>query len=150
MKSNRIRFLRDSRGQSLVEFALILPMMLVVMFMITEFGRALYMYQMLSAASRLGARQAAVSGSANAVANGKAAMLDLLKKAKMDTGATFDITIDDNYNASGTKVVIATATRPFTWAFQGPLMVNPNSGASTVNKSALTLQGKSIFKAETF
>jgi hypothetical protein len=108
------------------------------------------MYQMLSAAARIGARQAAVSGSGTAVANGQAAMLDLLKKAKMDTGATLTISIDPNYNSSGIKVVTAKAERPFTWAFQGPLMVNPNAGAATVNKSALTLKGEAIFKTETF
>ena len=150
MKSSRIRFVRDTKGQSLVEFALILPMMLVVMFMITEFGRALYMYQMLSSAARLGARQAAVSGAGNAVANGKAAMDSLLTKANMRSGASLDITIDPNYNGSNIKVITATAQRPFTWAFQGPLMVNPNAGAATVDKSALTLKGQAIFRAETF
>ena len=54
MKSNPIRFVRDARGQSLIEFALILPMMLVVMFMITEFGRALYTYNVLATAARAG------------------------------------------------------------------------------------------------
>ena len=52
MSSKRNQFMRDTRGQSLVEFALILPMMLVVMFMITEFGRALYMYNVLASAAR--------------------------------------------------------------------------------------------------
>src|SRR5678816_3024678 len=85
MKSNPIRFVRDTRGQSLVEFALILPMMLVVMFMITEFGRALYMYNVLASAARAGARMAVVSGSANAVANGTTAVNKLLASANMDT-----------------------------------------------------------------
>jgi len=40
-------FLSGTRGQSLVEFALILPIMLAVMFMITEFGRALFQYNVL-------------------------------------------------------------------------------------------------------
>jgi Flp pilus assembly protein TadG len=150
MKSTRIRFIRDARGQSLVEFALILPMMLVVMFMITEFGRALYTYNVLASAARAGARAAVVSGSGSAVANGKFAMQDLLTKANLFSGVTLDVTIDDNYNSSGVKVVTATASKPFNWAFSGPLTVNANSGASTVNKKALTLKGTAIMKAETF
>ncbi len=52
MKRTDSNLLHGSRGQSLVEFALILPMILVVMFMITEFGRALYQYNVLLQASR--------------------------------------------------------------------------------------------------
>ena len=150
MKASRIRFVRDTRGQSLIEFALILPMMLAVMFMITEFGRALYMYNVLENAARAGARAAVVSGSGAAIANGKKVMGDLLKASNMDTGATLDITVTDNYQSSGVKVVTATATRPFTWAFAGPLSVNPNAGAATVSPSSLTLKGQAIMKTETF
>jgi len=150
MKVNRIRFVRDTRGQSLVEFALILPMMLAVMFMITEFGRALYMYNVLASAARAGARAAVVSGSGAAITNGKFAMQDLLTKANMYSGVTLTVVIDNNYNGSGVKVVTATATKPFNWALSGPLAVNTNSGAATVDKKTLTLQGQAIMKTETF
>ena len=150
MRSKRIQFVRDSRGQSLIEFALILPMMLVVMFMITEFGRALYMYNVISQAARAAARAAVVSGSGSAVANGTDEAHKMLQYARMDTDATVDIAIDNNFNGSGIKVVTATVSRPFTWAFKGPLATNAGSGSATVSKSALTLTGKSIMKAETF
>lgn len=149
MKSRKNSFLRNTKGQSLVEFALILPMMLVVMFMITEFGRALYMYNVLSSATRLGARQAVVSTSGSAVSVGTAAMQQILNNANMSTGTTLSVTIDDNYQGTGQKVVIATATKPFNWAFTGPMHVNPGQ-PTTVSKTALTLKGESIMKAETF
>jgi len=149
MKSNENRFLRNTKGQSLVEFALILPMMLVVMFMITEFGRALYMFNVLSAASREGARHAVVSSAGSAVSTGTAAMQKLLADANMSTGATLSVVIDDNYQGTGQKVVIATATKPFNWAFTGPMHVNPGQ-PTTVSPTALTLKGESIMKAETF
>ena len=151
MTSKPIRFIRDARGQSLVEFALILPMMLVVMFMITEFGRALYTYNVLATAARAAARAAVVSGSANAVANGTFVANDLLTKARVNTGTTIAIAIDNNYNGSGVKVVTATVTRPFTWAITGPIHVNPSAGSQTVSKNAgLVLKGEAIMKAETF
>jgi Flp pilus assembly protein TadG len=150
MSSKRNQFVRDTRGQSLVEFALILPMMLVVMFMITEFGRALYMYNVLSSAARAGARMAVVSGSANAVANGTTAVQKLLASANMDTGASINVAIDSNYNGTGVKVVTATVSRPFTWAFNGPLPVNAGANPATVSKKGLTLTGQAIMKAETF
>jgi TadE-like protein len=43
-------------GQSLVEFAMVLPLVLLVVFGITEFGRAYYQYNTLSKAIRDGAR----------------------------------------------------------------------------------------------
>src|SRR6516164_1215250 len=44
------------RGQSLVEFAMVLPLLLLIVFGITEFGRAYYQYNTLSKAVRNGAR----------------------------------------------------------------------------------------------
>lgn len=49
------------RGQSLVEFAMVLPLLLVVGFIITEFGRALWIKNVLSQAAREACREAVVS-----------------------------------------------------------------------------------------
>jgi Flp pilus assembly protein TadG len=54
-------FIKDKRGQSLIEFALVLPILLLVVFGITEFGRAIMVKNVLHTASREGARLAAVS-----------------------------------------------------------------------------------------
>ncbi|MGE5559831.1 MAG: TadE/TadG family type IV pilus assembly protein [Chloroflexota bacterium] len=50
----------DHRGQSVVEFALILPALLLVLFGITEFGRAFQAYLTVNHIAREGARLAAV------------------------------------------------------------------------------------------
>lgn len=47
-------------GQSLVEFSLVLPLLLLLLFAIVDFGRAFYAWNTLSNASREGARVAAV------------------------------------------------------------------------------------------
>jgi len=57
-----MRKLRRDNGQGMVEFALVLPILLLVIFGIIEFGRLLFTYSMISAASREGARYAAATG----------------------------------------------------------------------------------------
>lgn len=57
MRRNRAR---ETRGQSLVEFALILPVFLLVLFGLIDAGRFVYMNSVLSQAAREGARVAAV------------------------------------------------------------------------------------------
>ena len=54
--------LRDRRGQSMVEFALVLPILLLVVFGATEFGRAWMTMNIITAAAREGARLAVVTG----------------------------------------------------------------------------------------
>ena len=53
---------RSNRGNSVIEFALILPILLMVLFGITEFGRAFMTSNVLYTACREGARLAVVTG----------------------------------------------------------------------------------------
>jgi len=55
--------IRNSKGQALVEFALILPILLLLIIGIIEFGRAFYMKNTLTNAVRHAARQAVVDSS---------------------------------------------------------------------------------------
>jgi Flp pilus assembly protein TadG len=151
MSSNRKRFMQDNRGQSLVEFALILPMMLVVMFMITEFGRALFQFNVLSQAARDGARVAVVNGSSNAISAGETRMRAFLTSANMLSGTSVQCTIINNYQGvNGATVVLATADKPFTWAFKGPMVLQGNASVDKGSKASWTLHGEAIMKSETF
>ncbi|MBI5955396.1 MAG: pilus assembly protein [Chloroflexi bacterium] len=47
------------RGQSLVELALALPILMLVLLIVVDFGRAFYAYVTVTNASREGARYAA-------------------------------------------------------------------------------------------
>jgi Flp pilus assembly protein TadG len=53
--------IRDSRGQTFVEFALALPILTVLLFGIIQFGVAFHDYVTITDAARAGARKAAVS-----------------------------------------------------------------------------------------
>lgn len=51
----------DERGQTLVEFAALLPVLCLLLFGIIQFGVVFHDYLMVTDASRVGARKAAVS-----------------------------------------------------------------------------------------
>jgi Flp pilus assembly protein TadG len=52
---------RGERGQGLVEFALVLPVLLLIMLGLFDFGRAIYAFNTVSNAAREGARVAIVN-----------------------------------------------------------------------------------------
>ena len=54
--------LRKKRGQAMVEFALVLPIFIVLLMGIMEFGLLFHQYLVVTSASREGARAAAVGG----------------------------------------------------------------------------------------
>ena len=58
----RIR-LRNNRGQAIVELAILLPVLLLIIMGILEFGRVFNSYMIISHASREGARTGSVGGS---------------------------------------------------------------------------------------
>jgi Flp pilus assembly protein TadG len=55
--------LREKRAQSLVEMAMIAPILIMMLVSVIDFGRAAYDYSTLAGAVREGARQAALTGS---------------------------------------------------------------------------------------
>ena len=64
--SRRARRSSDQRGQSLVEFALILPLALMIAMGVLDFGRAMYAYVAISNVAQAGAEYASRHPSYNA------------------------------------------------------------------------------------
>ena len=60
-------FRRHDRGQSLVEFALVLPILLILLLGILDFGRAVAAYNSVSNGARSGARVAIVDQDITAI-----------------------------------------------------------------------------------
>jgi len=58
---------RGSRGQGLVEFALVLPLILLLLFAILDFGRAIYAYSTIGDAARTASRVAIVDQNLNLI-----------------------------------------------------------------------------------
>jgi Flp pilus assembly protein TadG len=71
--------MRKQGGQSLTEFALVLPVLMLLVIAVLDFGRAVYAYSVVANAAREGARFACVApnDSAGAVAAATAAAIGL-------------------------------------------------------------------------
>jgi Flp pilus assembly protein TadG len=80
---NAKRLIRDERGQTMAEFAIVLPILVVCLFGIVQFGILFNNYLTLTDAVRAGAREAAVvrdsadpAGAATAAVRSSASSLD--------------------------------------------------------------------------
>jgi Flp pilus assembly protein TadG len=102
--------LRDESGQSAVEFALVLPLLLLVLFAVVEFSRAYNAYNDLNQMTADGARFAAVAqypGNAQLVSD------------EADTNVARGATLSVAYSGGGCVVggsVTVTAAAPITLA----------------------------------
>jgi Flp pilus assembly protein TadG len=94
---------RNERGAAAVEFALVLPLLVLLVAGIAEFGRAYYLQATLSGAAREGARAMALT---NSVAGARTAV----------RGATNGISLSDAQIvvAPGTGACVSTATTTLT------------------------------------
>jgi Flp pilus assembly protein TadG len=101
------KVLRGENGQGLVEFALVVPLLLVLVFGITEFGRAWMTQNILTGAAREAVRIAVVPPPGGSVPNGIARGNAVLASAGL-TGAQINISGGGTYG-----IVTATATFNF-------------------------------------
>lgn len=101
-------------GNALIEFAFVLPMLLLVVFGITEFGRALMTVNVLAAAAREGARVAAVGGDSTAVVT---RVMDVLDAANItpapggititgpDANKAITVRVESNFDVLSAKIL---------------------------------------------
>lgn len=88
MKLQKFKLIKQQQGQSLVEFALLLPMLVIILFGTVEFGRLWMTMNVLTGAAREGARVAAVT--APNTAQVQTAVNNVLSGASI-TGATITV-----------------------------------------------------------
>ena len=62
---------KSQKGVALIEFALVLPLLLVLTFIVTEFGRALYQYNILVKGARDAVRYLSVQNPGSGIAQSK-------------------------------------------------------------------------------
>ena len=84
-KSLFTRLFRSSHGQALIEFGMVLPFLLVVAFIITEFGRALWVQNVITEAAGAGARAACQAKADTYQARAEEAANRVLDANKMGT-----------------------------------------------------------------
>ncbi len=117
--SPRLRSRRHSRGTSVVEMAIVLPLLLMLMFAIGEFGIAFTQYQTLINATREGARTGVLFRGASCVAGTvktdiSTTVGNYMVAAGVPTG-TITTTSTGECAGAGTQVVV-TSLVPYTFA----------------------------------
>jgi Flp pilus assembly protein TadG len=128
--TRRIDIRNDERGQTMVEFTLVLPMLLIVLFGIVQFGIAFNNYVALTDAVRAGARTAAVSRtSSNPVADATSRV----KTASGDLDPTkVNVTVTSDW-VHGDDVVVS-ATYPYSISLLGVIVASGNLTSKTTER----------------
>lgn len=123
-KRNRIG---DEQGQTMVEFAVVLPILVVLLFGIIQFGILFNNYVTLTDAVRAGARAAAVSRqAANPVGNATAAVV---ASAADLNQANLSVSVSSTW-APGTPATV-TATYPYSISLLGWVVSSGNLTTKT-------------------
>jgi len=112
---NRTTEIRNAKGQTMAEFAIVLPVLCLVLFGIFQFGILFNNYVTLTDAVRAGARTAAVSRS-DADPTGAATAAVRSSGADLDQ-SQLNVTVTSSWNA-GTDVTV-TATYPYSISLLG-------------------------------
>ena len=131
LKNPRHRFPAGSRGTALIEFAFVLPFLLVLTFLVVDFSRAFLVKNMLVQSAREGARVYAVGFSAT----------DARTRAKaVAAGAGMDssrVTVTPTTIGSAPdQQARVSVSYPFNWIYPGLLrFLGVSSGSVTLTAS---------------
>ena len=101
-----ITIVKQEKGQSLVEFALLIPIMLLLVIGTAEFGRAWMTRNILTGAAREAVRAAAVETQANAYNSAQAIADNVLASASIPITFAADGIFDDSVNTPVPRVSV--------------------------------------------
>lgn len=139
----------DTRGQAVVEFALVAPLVLLLLLGIVEFGRAWNAYQVVTDAAREGARIAAVATSPDTVSADtvKKRVVQALERAGLRdcTITCVDVTSSPNGWPAGAlpprnDTLRVNVTYPFQFTFLKPFMQWTTADASIELKTSFVMR----------
>jgi Flp pilus assembly protein TadG len=121
---------RRQEGQTLTEFALVLPMLALLLFGIIQFGIVFHQYVTLTDAVRAGGRQGAVSRD---LANPTAAVTDRVRTsaANLDPGQ-LGISVSSTWERG--EDVTVTATYPYDISLLGVVVKSGTFSATTTER----------------
>ena len=141
-RSPRKRVRDGQRGTALIEFALILPFMLVVTMVVVDLSRAFYMKSMLTSAARDGARLATTLGNPLTGANPAAdnqSVIDRVNQVLTPVTAVAAVGLD-NVSTTVTSPIAShyqvTVSGDFHWLYLG--LLNFFSPGQFTNPQTLT------------
>lgn len=116
----RHRWMEDESGQALIEFALITPFLLMMLIGIIEFGRAWNLHQVVTDASREGARKGAIWDPAVTENDVRNVVLQRLGAAGVPPAAV-TITLNNVLGGTDTPLDVRVSV-PYRFMFFGPLV----------------------------
>lgn len=134
------RLLRDKRGQAMVEFAIVLPLLLILLIAVFEFGRAWNINHAITDAARLGARSAVVADPVTTQDSVYAIIKRALRRASIDTVAA-TITLTGWRTGQGTPATVNIQV-PYQFVFLKPFM------HWSTSKANITLQSTFVMRNE--
>ena len=140
------RLARETSGQSLAEFAIVLSLLVLLFVGICEFGRAWNIYQTITNAAREGARLAALPAGFTTPAEVQTRVTSYLSNAGLDTStATIGIGGAGVDGGTGTQVSVSVAY-PYQFIYVGPVIRLINAGATA--GGAVTIQTQVVMRNE--
>lgn len=115
---------KEERGQALTEMALVLPLLLLLIFGVTEMGRVGYAYISVNNAARAGARVASVGGDDAAVREAVLKAAPALDPAQIDVEISPDFAHrESGQNATVTVHYPVQLIMPVVEGFPNPVLV---------------------------
>jgi Flp pilus assembly protein TadG len=122
--------IRNQQGQTMTEFALVLPVLALLLFAVIQFGIVFNNYETLTDATRAGARKAAVSRQAS---NPTAAAETAVRNSATDLKQSdLKVTINSTWQPSADVTV--TATYPYKVSLLGLVVKAGNLSSKTTER----------------
>jgi Flp pilus assembly protein TadG len=123
-----------------VEFALVLPLLLILVVGIIEFGRAWNMHQIITDAAREGARKAAIADESVTQTQVENTVRNALAGGRIDP-STATITTNGWSAATGEPATI-TVSVPYQFTFFGPIIKWSSGESNIILKTAFTMRNE--------
>ncbi|HEX9893832.1 MAG TPA: TadE/TadG family type IV pilus assembly protein [Gemmatimonadales bacterium] len=120
--------IRNRRGQALVEFALVLPILMLMVVGLIEMARAWNLHQVITDASREGCRLAVIADPAVTQATVDSAIQNRIASAGFDP-TLVAITFPDGFHTGSGNVTACRIKAAYQFGLLGPLMriVSPST-----------------------
>jgi len=139
------RLVRNQRGAALIETAITIPIVLLISVAIFEFGRAYQTWQVVTNASREGARIAVIAGTTDDEIT--TAVRSYMTSGRLSNAGSAGVSINRNAPLTIGSASQITVNYPFQFIVLNPVirLVNRNSNTGS---APLTMQAVAIMRNE--
>jgi Flp pilus assembly protein TadG len=134
-----------NRGQALVETALVVPILLLMVVGVMEFGRAWNMSQVITDGARQGARMAAILNNSSAGQDSVRRVVRRALQAGNIVATDQMIAIDNGWQAGSNTPVTVTVSIPYDFGVLRPVMA---LAQQSFPNGTITLRSRAIMRNE--